>query len=255
MASSPQRNALRVLAACAGLVLLGPADATIDYTPLERILVQNVRNGYVDYEGIRADPAFPQFIGQLAEKPAVADEDPKERLALLINAYNAFAIKGILDGQSPSSSGSQRRFFHGVKFQLQGEPVTLADLEGKRIRPLGDPRIHFAIVGGSISGPRLLNHAYRPETVDEQLEDAARRFVNDISRNRFDVAQRTAFVSKMFDWFAGDFGQPPGAVPAFIARYATDGAVSAALEDGRLQFRYLPYDWELNGSIAAPIER
>jgi hypothetical protein len=27
--------------------------------------------------------------------------------------------------------------------------------------------------------------------------------------------------------------------------------VRAALEDGRLRVKYLPYDWELNGSISA----
>jgi hypothetical protein len=235
--------------------MLGHARAAVDYGLLERVLVQNVRNGYVDYEGIRADPAFPQFIGQLAEKPAEPDADPKARTALLINAYNAFAIKGILDGRSPSSLLARRSYFRGVKYRLQGEPITLEDLEAKRIRPLGDPRIHFAIVCASISCPRLSNHAYLAETLDDQLEDAARRFVNDISRNRFDVAQRIAFVSRIFDWFADDFGKEPGAVPAFMARYATDGAVRAALEDGRLQLRYLPYDWDLNGRVAPPVER
>jgi hypothetical protein len=249
MFGSSCRLGLRVLAACTGLAILGRAEAAVDFQLFERVLVQNVRNGYVDYEGIRADPAFLQFIGELAAKPAAAETDPKAQLALLINAYNAFAIKGILDGHSPASLLARRRYFKGVKYQLLGEAITLEELEGRRIRPLGDPRIHFAIVCASISCPRLSNHAYLPETLDEQLDDAVRRFVNDLSRNRFDVAQRMAFVSRIFEWFADDFGKPPGAVPAFMARYATDGAVRAALEDGRLQFRYLDYDWDLNGRV------
>jgi hypothetical protein len=74
--------------------------------------------------------------------------------------------------------------------------------------------------------------------------------VNDITRNRFDVAQRMAFVSPIFEEFAADLAQSAGSVPAFMARYAADGAVRAALEDGRLQLKYLPYDWDLNGSVS-----
>ena len=249
-------NRLAAIAALAGLASLltcPPVEATVDYQLFERVLVQNVRNGYVDYEGIRADPAFVEFLAQLAEKPDATETetDSKATLALLINAYNAFAIKGILDGHSPVSLPGRHRYFKSLKYQLRGESISLEDLAATRISTQGDPRIHFAIVCASISCPRLWSHAYLPGQLDEQLDAAAKRFVNDITRNRFDVAQRIAFVSQIFESFQAEFARSAGSVPAYMARYASDGAVQAALEDGRLRVKFLPYDWELNGSVSA----
>lgn len=246
------------MAATAGLLLLiagVAAQATPDYRLLDQVLLQNVRDGYVDYDGIRVDPRFEQFIGQLGE-PAPADaQAPEEQLALLINAYNAFAIKGILGGYTPATRFGRYRYFKRVKYRLQGQSVTLEDLEQKHIRPLGEPRIHFAIVCASISCPRLSNRAYVPATLDAQLDQAAERFTNDMTRNRFDVAERAAFLSPIFDWFQPDFAKAAGSVPAYLARYAGDGAVRAALLDGRLEIHYLPYDWDLNGRFTGAAER
>ncbi len=219
-----------------------------DYGLLDDILVHNVRNGYVDYDGIAANPRFESFLRELATAPRPAER--KAELALLINAYNAFAISGILQGYSPSSRLGRWRFFERLEFQLSGAPTTLEDLEHKRLRLLGEPRIHFAIVCASLSCPRLASRAYRPETLEEQLDAAARGFVNDITRNHFDVAQRTAFLSSIFDWFRSDFEQNGSTLPAFLARYLQEPAARAALLEGRLAIRYLDYDWGLNGRHA-----
>ncbi|GMW06032.1 MAG: DUF547 domain-containing protein [Gammaproteobacteria bacterium] len=217
-----------------------------DYSGWDQLLLQNVRDGYVDYDGIRADPQFDAFIAALARAPGEFGS-PAEELAYYINAYNAFAIRGILDGYSPDTRFGRFRFFKTRTYRLAGENITLDELEHQRIRPMGDARSHFAISCASISCPRLLNRAYLPETLDAQLDDAARRFVNDITRNDFDIAQRTAFVSPIFDWFHEDFEHAAGTLPEFLARYTEEPAARAALLEGRLAIRHLPYDWDLNG--------
>jgi hypothetical protein len=223
--------------------------ATPDYSGWDQVLLQNVRQGYVDYDGIRADPRFDAFITALGqEREPFAGRD--DELAYLINAYNAFAIRGILDGYAPDTKLGRHRYFKRLKFQLDGESITLDALEQRRLRALGDARTHFAIVCPSLSCPRLANRAYLPETIDAQLDQAASGFVNDLTRNYFDVAQRTAFLSPLFDAFGADFEQSAGTVPDFLARYIEDPAARAALLEGRLGLRYLPYEWDLNGSLA-----
>jgi hypothetical protein len=245
--------AAAMLAVAASAVLtLAPrptAAGTPDYALFDEALLQNVRNGYVDYDGIKANPGFAEFLRQLAGKPDGL-EGPGAELAYYINAYNAFAIRGILDGYSPASRLGRHRYFKSAKFTLGGAEITLEDLEQKRIRPQGDPRIHFAIVCASISCPRLSNRAYLPSTLDAQLEDAAQRFINDVTRNRFDIPQKTAFISEIFDSFGDDFAQAAGSVPGYLARYVQEPATRAALTEGRLAIRHLPYDWDLNGRYA-----
>lgn len=234
----------------AATVLACAAPAAVpDYALFDEVLLHNVRNGYVDYDGIAAHPKFAPFLAQLAE-PHDAFASREAEIAYYINAYNAFAIRGILDGHSPATRFGRYRYFKSQEFRLGGEDVTLEDIEHRRLRPLGDARIHFAIVCASLSCPRLANRAWLAGTLDAQLEQAARAFVNDVSRNRFDIAQRVAFASAIFDWFSEDFEKAAGSVPAYLALYADDPAVRAALLEGRLQLEYLPYDWDLNGSLA-----
>jgi hypothetical protein len=238
-----------------GLAAPGTAHAALDYALLDAVLVSHVRDGWVDYDGVAADPRFPQLLEQLAaprEGPAPPRE---EQLALRINAYNVFAIKGVLDGYSPSSWWGRRRFFGGSRYRLEGRETSLEGIEKQDLRALREPRVHFALVCASLSCPRLRNAAWRPEGLDAQLDEAARRFVNDPVRNRFDIAQRLAMVSELFSWYEGDFARDAGSVPAWLARYADEGAVRAALSEGRLALRYQPYDWQLNGTWSGPAGR
>jgi hypothetical protein len=236
---------LLVVLAAALITAARPAQAALDYTLLDDVLIHNVRNGYVDYDGIAVNPRFAQFLQQLATEPVPTDKPAA--LAHLINAYNAFAISGILQGYSPGTRQGRWRYFERLEFPFAGGRITLEVLEHQRIRTLNDARIHFAIICASLSCPRLVSRAYRPETLDAQLQGAAEGFINDYTRNRFDVAQKSAFLSPIFDWFAVDFERDAGSVTAYLARFVQDPAGRAALKEGRLQLQYLDYDWGLNG--------
>jgi len=253
-AGSGRKRLRAAFVAMTAVVLLvpprGQAVAAIpDYALLDDALLHNVRNGYVDYDGIEANPRFAEFLRQLAATPDRFDT-PAAWLAYYINAYNAFAIRGILEGHSPATRMGRQRYFRAVKFRLGGEDMTLEELEHKRIRLMGDPRSHFAIVCASISCPRLSNRAYLPGTLDAQLEEATRQFINDVTRNRFDIPQKTAFVSEIFDWYGEDFDKAAGSLPLYLARYVQEPAARAALTEGRLTIHHLPYDWDLNGRYA-----
>jgi Protein of unknown function, DUF547 len=241
----------RMAGILAGLCVIwnGSQAAGPDYVDFDAVLLRTVDRGFVDYAGIAADPAFRRFMVTLEETRPEDAADSRSRGAFLINAYNAFAIQGILDGYSPASWLGRYSFFRRREYQLMGESITLHDLETRQLMPLRDPRIHFAIVCASISCPRLASRAYVPEKLEEQLDAAARAFINDNTRNRYDVQRKIAFVSKIFDWYGADFAGTSGSVQQYIAAYASDPAVAALLAADRFELRFVPYDWELNGTL------
>jgi hypothetical protein len=223
----------------------GAAALAADRAAFDPLLRAHVRNGLVDYPAFQQDPAFKLHVAELARPVALATRTAQ--LAYYINAYNALAIAGILDGLSPSTLLGQLRYFKLRDWPLNGGEISLYDLEHKVLRPLGEPRIHFAIVCASRSCPQLRAEAYGAATLDAELDEQARLFVNDPSRNRYDKATRTAHLSAIFKWFDEDF-RGAGSVQKFVARYVSDPEVARDLGNDAWRIEWLPYDWNLNGT-------
>jgi len=100
-----------------------------------------------------------------------------------------------------------------------GEALNLNNLEKNILIPdFREPRIHFAIVCASQSCPKLRSWAYTAEQLEEQLNDSARRFINDPTRNRFDQEQKVAYLSKIFDWFTEDFVARSGSLTNYVSQ-------------------------------------
>jgi len=184
-----------------------------------------------------------------------------QRLAFLINAYNAFTVeliltrypelKSIKDLGNLFQSPWKKRFF-----MLLGESRHLDEIEHEMIRAPGvfdEPRIHVGVVCASIGCPMLRNDAFTAERLDGQLDDAMRRFMSDRSRNRFDAADGVLRVSKIFDWYGKDFEQGHrgyDSLKTVFARHADQLADSAddraRIRAGSYRLDFLSYDWALN---------
>ena len=126
--------------------------------------------------------------------------------------------------------------------------MTLNEIEHEIIRKkFKEPRIHFALVCASISCPPLRNEAYEGYKLNEQLEDQAKLFFNDRTKNKFDLKNRTAFLSKILDWYDNDFGNNDEEVLLFIAKYLPE-KLSKDIQENTEEWDidYLPYNWDLN---------
>lgn len=214
---------------------------------LDAVLLRNVRHGFVDYDGIRADPAFARFVSGLTNARPADLDGRNAQLAFLINAYNALAIQGILNGHFPSSAFGRFRYFKRERYSLLGNEFSLDRLEREQLQPLGEPRVYFAIVCASLSCPRLASHAYSALQLDARLDEAARAFANDPTRNRYDVPRKIAFLSSVFDRYQADFSAAAGSVQKYLARYVSDPAAAALLSTDGFDVRYVEPDWDLNG--------
>jgi len=250
------------LGVAAGLLLLaGCVGVPREFHPLEPLAPQafthrlldevvraSVADGRVDYPAIQSDRRFEAYLSQLDHVDPVGLPTRMDRLAFWINAYNAFAIQGILDGYSPGTLAGRYRYFLGRDYRVGGEKITLYDLERNLLIPdFREPRVHFAIVCASRSCPKLRSEAYHAGRLDAQLDDSARAFINDPTRNRFDRKKKTASLSMIFNWFEADFAAEAGSVLGYVGRYLADRDLARDLAESPYTVEFLDYDWRLNG--------
>lgn len=215
---------------------------------LGQVLASHVRDGVVDYPGIQLDNRLPAYLAQLDQVDPNALSRRNERLAFWINAYNAFAIKGILDRYSPVGYVGRYHYFIGQEYRVGGATINLYDLERQvLIKQFQEPLIHFAIACASTSCPKLQPWTYEPDQLDRQLDRVARDFINDPTRNRFDRNRKIASLSMIFKWFDDEFTKAAGSVLAYITRYVSDPELAQDLTRSEYRIEYLEYDWTLNG--------
>jgi len=212
---------------------------------LDRALHRHVKGGAVDYPAIAGDADFRAYFASLAAPASLGSRTDK--LVYYMNAYNGLAIQGILEGFSPSSFFGRVRFFKLKDWRLNGGETNLYDLERDLIIPLGEPRIHFSIVCASKSCPKLRSEAYTAGGLEAQMQENARTFINDPTRNRFERERQVAYLSEIFKWYEGDFSKAAGSVQKYLARYVNDPEVARGLSAERYAIEWIDYDWSLNG--------
>lgn len=215
---------------------------------LNQVLTSHVKDGVVDYPGIEMDTRLPAYLDQLDRVDPNTLATRNERLAFWLNAYNAFAIKGILDHYSPESYIGRYRYFIGRGYRVGGVTINLYDLERQvLIEQFQEPLIHFAIVCASTSCPKLQSWAYNSDQLNRQLDHVAKEFINDPTRNRFDRTHKVASLSMIFKWFDDDFRRAAGSVLSYVTRYVSDPELADDLMQSEYRIEYLEYDWSLNG--------
>lgn len=215
----------------------------------------------LDYRGLAAQrTALKAYLGSLSSVPRATFDawSPDQKLAFLINAYNAFTVELILtrypDLASIKDLGTLLRSpWKQVWIPLLGETLSLDQIEHQRVRPVfKEARTHFALNCASRGCPLLREEAYRgdePGRLEAQLQDQTRRFLTDRNRQRVEGGQ--LLHSKIFDWYAEDFGPSPKAWLAARADWlADDVETRERVRQQQLPLHALDYDWRLNDVTA-----
>jgi len=214
------------------------------------ILQRNVTNGLVNYKALKQDQKFETYLNKLSSTdPSQLTE--KDELAFWINAYNAFILKIIIDNY-PLKSINDIKF--GEKsvwdenfISINKKKHSLNDIEHKILRKMNEPRIHFVIVCASMSCPALRNEAYEADKIDQQLQEQTIEFLRDKDKNEFDLKNKTAIISRIFDWFGEDFGESDKEVIKYISTFlAEDVREDINKNLNSWSISYQEYDWNLN---------
>ncbi|MGE0680042.1 MAG: DUF547 domain-containing protein [Candidatus Binatia bacterium] len=220
--------------------------AAVDHALWNALLARYVDDyGRVAYRDLQAkdQATFESYLDVLAQAQTETMNEPEEK-AFWINAYNAVIVNGVLQGYTAEGFLGRKRLFSWFTARVAGKDRTPDEIEHQILRKkFHDPRIHFAIVCASSSCPRLRREAYMPERLDAQLDAATQAFLNDPARNQIDAGG--VALSRIFDWFAGDFKTNSGSVVAFVRRFVSEEKKARLnLKDSNLH--YLDYNWTLN---------
>lgn len=251
------RRRVGVLLALAGLGLAIAACATRAAVPIAagpaaadppaawaRVLRQHVLDdGRIDFVALRREP------GDLAAYVAwVAANGPSTtpqrfptraaRLAYYINAYNAVAMHRVV--ASESRPEAKLRFFLLTEFVIDGARRSLYALENRVIRPLGDPRVHFALNCMVRGCPRLPREPFDAETLDAQLDRETRRFLDEPRNVQVDPPLGVVRLSEILRFYAEDFLAQAPSLTAYVNRYRAEPVPA------EYRVRFIRYDWTLS---------
>lgn len=209
--------------------------------------------------------SLPDIQGALAgylARMSVVDPDALSRdaaKAFWLNLYNAGALRLAGDAFA-SGQDSVLRIpggFQAPFIRIQGVELSLDDVEHAKVRRFSDPRIHGALVCGSVSCPTLRAEPYGGAALDRELDDQMRRFLAKGGAVP-DAPSHTVSLSRVFSWFGSDFVRParmPTFVPSRSRRVLSairpwlDGEASS-LADRGARVEYQTYDWGLRCSVA-----
>ena len=232
------------------------SDTVVDHSAWTALLGQHVKPGgpqgvaLFDYGAVSGDDrkALDGYIDRLASL------DPRtlnraEQKAYWINLYNAITIQVVLEDYPVDSIRDIKDgFFSSGPWDrdvvtIQGESLTLNDIEHRILRPIwDDPLIHYGVNCASIGCPNLLTAAYTGDNVDGKLAENARAYVNSARGARFDGDK--LIVSSIYEWFQADFGDSEAGVLKHLAQDAT-GDKAGKLK-ARDSYNKDAYDWALN---------
>jgi len=211
----------------------------------------------VNYPALRKNPTtLDSYLQSLSSvQTNVYDLWTREqKMAFLINAYNAFTVKLIID-HPPTTSirkiGSALSSPWKINFiSLLGKNRSLDEIEHEMLRPVfKDPRIHFGVVCASIGCPRLQQEAFTAVNLNSLLDISTREFLSDTSRNQIYIENKILRVklSKIFDWYANDFGGKKK-LAEYVMPYSplsdSDKKKASSLPS---TISFLNYNWNLNG--------
>ncbi len=216
------------------------------HAQFQSVLDKYVKDGRVNYAGLLNDrtelDAYVASIGEISFEQYRAFTK-SEKLALMINLYNAAAIQFVLDHWPIESIQDVGGLFSSpwnMKFvKLFGREASLGMIEHDILRAdFKEPRIHFAIVGASLGGPILRSDVYVDTKLTQQLAEQERAFLTGRPKdNRLENG--VLYISPMFKWYKEDFDDNEG-VRTLFQIYFPDVKVDTRIE-------YTEYDWGLNG--------
>lgn len=211
----------------------------LDHQKWHALLQKHVSDkGNVDYKGFKKDAKVLQvYLDELSANVPQKSWSRNAVLTYWINAYNAYTVKLILNNYPVISIKKIDSPWDKEFFSLGNKKYSLGEIEHKILRKMNEPRIHFAINCASFSCPNLANEAYTEAKLENQLESAAKAFVNDKTKNT--IAADKIEISSIFDWFSSDF-KTNGTLIDFLNKY------SVIKINKNAKVKYKEYNWNLN---------
>jgi len=213
----------------------------VSHSSWDALLSRHVTSeGKVNYDSFKSDIAkLDKYLKLIGDNEAKTGWSQAEKKAFWLNAYNAWTIKLVLERypvnsiKDVSTKPWDKRFI-----KIGANTHTLNDIENKIIRrQFKDARIHFAVNCATISCPKLSNKAFTVKNVEKELDRLTKEF---FKSENVKLVEKSAQLSKIFEWYADDFIEESESVLKFVERY------SGMTFHPKVKVSYLDYSWKLN---------
>jgi hypothetical protein len=209
------------------------------FSKTDRFFKANVADGRVKYTAVKENPVDLKSILESVKDISIPKTDTSKYQAFWINAYNLLVIDGVVKNYPLKSPLDVVGFFDKVKYDIGAENITLNDIENKLLRgnfPT-EARFHFVLVCAGLGCPPIINTAYKPASLDAQLQKQTILALNNPSFIQFN--KNKVKISQLFEWYKADF-ELNGNVLGYINSFRTDKLPE------KVKVSYYPYDWTLN---------
>ncbi len=202
--------------------------------------------GQVDFEGLRDNPTdLHYYVRYVNDTPLSSFQSEDEKLAHVINAYNALSMFTVIERGIPETNSGLNKvyFFYWTDMNIAGEMMSLYTFENDIIRKMGEERIHFALNCMAVSCPQLPKKPFTPEKIRDELEKETKFFFSEERNLRVVDAEKKIYLSEILDFFTDDFvPKKAQSLIAYINRYRENKIP----EDYEVEF--IDYDWTINNS-------
>lgn len=172
-----------------------------------------------------------------------------EQHAYWINFYNALTVQVIVYHMPVKSIRdiSSGLFTIGpwdLKLvTVEGHKLSLNNIEHDILRAnWHDPRVHYTVNCASLGCPNLRATPYTGAHLDAELTQAARAFIN--HPRGVAVQNGKLTVSKIYQWYADDFGGTHAKIIAHLRKYAAPALAKQLSHMAHIDA--YQYDWRLN---------
>ena len=133
-----------------------------------------------------------------------------------------------------------------VKRSGDGEMISLNDIEHRILRPVWrDPRLHYAVNHASVGCPNLAAKPCMATAINAMLHQAASAYIK--SPQGVLHSPDGLVLSKIYAWFAEDFGGSETMVLDHIARHASSDTEVTIMKS--VNIAAYKYDWSLNETM------
>jgi len=219
--------------------ILSAQDISKFFDSADNFFKTYVENGTVKYAEIKQNPKALSYLMAVAKKIEVSTENPAQYKAFWINSYNLAVISGIVKNHPVKSPMDIDGFFDKIIYEIGGKKVTLNSIENDLLRAkFPEPRFHFVLVCAAISCPPIIPEAYRPETLEKQLQRQTEKAMNNFQFVQ--VQKDEVLFSEIMKWYKEDFTKNGQTLIEFANKYRKT-PIPNNFETG-----FYKYNWKLN---------
>jgi hypothetical protein len=223
--------------------------------PLEaysRVLARYVNaRGEVDFPALANDRAdLDYYVAHVSRTTDHSFTTRNDRLAHYINSYNALSMYNVLEAGIPDTHAGLAKvgFFYLRKLVIGQRRLSLYAYENEIIRPLREPRVHFALNCSALGCPVLPRTPFTGRDLDAELEREVRSFFAAARNLRLDHAKRKVYLSEILDFYPEDFlTRSTPSLIAYVNQYLPE-PIPADYE-----VCFIDYDWTVANSRRAAV--